>query len=292
MLIGHSMPKVTGISQYAGAGAAGSAWLTSDNGSAAIDGKPARRSRLQWITTAPAIGHYVGIPLDLAAASAIRVVAFLGLKNVPVGTKVMVFGKRTGDAATTDNFTGGNQGSVVQFADGTLGVWIVLPEAAEPVVRIEFRIYNDKAGATWATAATTIDVGELVAMPALEIDIDAGWSQPRIDPSLFNRSRSAQVSTVPVTGYRELSCTYSQAAEAKVRYGGLPGGMDWTRLDAALVAGQRCVVIPRWKTAGAPDPAKANAHAMYGIAVELGEIQHVGGPYWRRAARFQEVPAT
>lgn len=283
------MPPVT---QIALSGGAGFAWLTSDNGSACYDEKPARRSRLRWRDDGvPAIAHTVSITVDIPSTK-VGIVGVLGLRSVPAGAKLEVYGKRAADAGTTYNFTGQNTGTVQKFADGTYGAWFLLPDAAEAVTKVEFRFYNDVAGATWATAATTVDIGELVAMPVLDIDIDAGWTQPHIDPSQITRSRAAQVSAVAVTGYRELACTYSQALEAKVRYGGLTGGMDWTRLDTALMAGQRCVVVPRWKTAGLVDPAKVNAHAMYGIAIELGEIQHVTGPYWRRAARFQEVPAT
>lgn len=289
MKIGYSMPKPSAIALSGGAGAA---WLTNDGGGACFDGKPARRARLQWRDDAvPAIAHTVSITLDIASTK-VGVTGVLGLRNVPAGTRLEIYGKRPADADTTYDFEGQNTGVVLQFADGTFGAWFLLPDAAEAVTRVEFRIFNDAGGATWATAATTVDVGELVAMPVLHIDIDAGWAQPRMDPSQVSRSRASQVSAVPFAGYRELNCTYSQTTEAKVRYGGLPGGMDWTRLDTALMGAQRCVVVPRWKTGGAVDPAKVNAHAMYGIAAELGEIQHITGPFWRRAARFQEVPAT
>lgn len=289
MKIGYSMPKPSAIAL---SGGAGTAWLTSDAGAACFDGKPARRARFKWRDdAAPAIAHTVSIALDIVSTK-VGIVGALGLRGVPAGTRLEIYGKRPADAGTTYDFGGQNTGLVLQFADGTFGAWFLLPDAAEAVTRVEFRIFNDTGGATWATAATTVDVGELVAMPVLHIDIDAGWAQPRMDPSQVSRSRASQVAAVPFAGYRELNCTYSQTTEAKVRYGGLPGGMDWTRLDTALMGAQRCVVVPRWQTGGAVDPAKVNAHAMYGIAAELGEIQHITGPFWRRAARFQEVPAT
>lgn len=290
MLIGYSMPAVSAIAL---SGGAGYAWLTSDNGSACYDGKPARRARLRWRNDAvPAIGHTLSITLDIASTP-LRVVAALGLKNVPAGAKVEVYGKRAADAGTTYNFGGSNTGTVVKLADGSFAAWFVLPATATAVEKIEFRIFNDVAGVTWATAATTVDVGELVAMPAVDIKIDAGWSQPFVDPTQTSSTRGSQVTAVPLTAYRELAGTFSLSAETTVRYAALANSMDWDRLAIALSGARRCVAIPRWETVGGNgvvSSSKLNAHAMYGVATEIGDSAHVRGPWWQKAMKFREIP--
>ena len=288
MLIGYSMPAVSAIAL---SGGAGYAWLTSDNGSACYDGKPARRARLRWRNDAvPAIGHTLSITLDIASTP-LRVVAALGLKNVPAGAKVEVYGKRAADAGTTYNFGGGNTGTVQLFADGTAGLWFVLPAAATAVTKIEFRLFNDNAGATWAIPATTLDIGELVAMPAVEIDHEPNWTDEPVDPSLSNLSLAAQPSTVRRQAYRRLECSMTPDGVAKARAGGLANGMDWSRLRVAMFADGRVVGIVRWLTsAGAIDTAELHQTAIYGTA-RMGGTSHLGGNYYGASVAFQEVPA-
>lgn len=285
MLLGYSMPVVTAVAL---SGNAGSAWLTVDGGAACYDGKPARKARLQWAAdVVPDVGDYVQVDLTIAATS-LRICAVLGLTGVPVGTVVQVYGKRAGDAGATWDFGGQNAATVVQFPDGTAGAWFVLPAAAEAVTVVGFRIYNDAAAATWATAATAIDIGELVAMPAVDIPIDKGWAQQRMDPSMRSATRSSQPATSARTPFRVLSCAFSPSpsGEAPVRFGGLDNGMDWEAIAAAVAGDNRCAAIPRWA-----DTARVQATAQYGICTGIGPTQHVTGPFWRKEMTFQEVPA-
>lgn len=254
------MPAVTNIALTGGT------WLTADGGAALVDGKPARVARLQASGT-PAIA------LTFASSFVPRIIGVLGLRGVAPGAAVRV---------TSPAGLGGNAGTAtaVRFADGTVGTWIV-------------------TAGTVSTAALTVsiagsgqvDVGEIAAMPAVEIPIDAGWSQVLIDPSEIHRSRSGQVAATPRPAYRDLQVVYSLAKDHQVRGGGLAGGLDWEQLATRISGGRRCVAVPRWRTAGALDPSKVNRTAMYGIAAELGEIEHVRGPWWRQAAAFQEIPA-
>lgn len=289
MKIAYSMPAVTAIAL---SGGAGYAWLTSDNGTACYDGKPARRSRFRWRNDAvPAIAHTTSITIDFALTAPIGVVAALGLRDIPAGTKVEVYGKRAGDAGTTYNFGGGNTGTVFQFADGSRGVWFLLPLAAEAVQKVEFRFYNDKAGATWATAATTVDVGELVAMPLLDIEHEPDWSDEPVDPTQTTLNRSSQPASVRRQPYRRLDIVLTAEGVAKVRGGGLANGMDWHQLRTAMSGDRRVVAIPRWRTpAGAVDAAEVNRTALYGIA-RAGATGHLGGDYYGASLSFQEVPA-
>jgi hypothetical protein len=264
MLIAHSMPAVTGLDLT------GATWLTADGGTALHDGKPARVARLQ-ATSAPSITASFG------AAFKPRVIGLLGLRGIAPGTIITAKG-------ADGSALGGNAGSqpVVRFADGTLGAWIVTDGTVSTASLV-------------VTIAGTgqIDIGELVAMPAADIAIDAGWVQALIDPTEALRGRGSQVSQTARPAYRELSVAFSLAPEAAVRYGGLPDGMDWERLAAALSGRQRCVPIPRWKgQGGTVDATKLQAHAMYGIASEIGETRHMRGPFWAKTMRFEEIPAS
>lgn len=280
---------VTAIVLGAGSGT-GQDWLTSDDGAACFDGKPARKARFLWRNDAsPTTAHYVQVVATLAALTPVRVIALLGLANVPAGVSVEVYGKRAGDAGASWNFGGQNTGTVVQFADGTFGCWIVLPDGAEAVTQIAYRLLNDNGGSTWATAATQVDVGELVGLPAVEVPIDAGWTQVLLDPSVRSDTRGSQVNIDSRAPYRVLASTFSPSGsgEAPVRFGGLANGMDWERLATAVAGGGRCAVIPRWAST-----ARIQATAQYGIAAEIGATEHIRGPFWRKQMTFREIPST
>lgn len=290
MLIGYSMPSVTAIAL---GGGAGTAWMTTDGGAACHDGKPARRARFRWRDDgAPAIAHTVSITLTWAIATQVRVVAVLGLKNVPAGVKVEIYGKRPADAGTTYDFTGGNAGTVVQLVDGSFAAWFVLPAAVEPVQKVEFRFYNDLAGATWATAATLVDAGELVAMPAVDIPHESDWNDEPVDPTdSATLTNSAQPTSVRRQAYRRINATLTAGSAAEVRGAALANGMDWERVRAALLGDQRCCCIPRWATtAGAVDVAALHRTALYGTG-RIGAIEHLGGDHYGATTGFQEAPA-
>lgn len=285
MLLAYSMPLPSAVAL---SGNAGSSWLTADAGAACYDGKPARKSRLCWCSdVVPDTADYVQVDLTIASTP-LRVCAILGLTGVPAGAVVHVYGKRPADGAATWNFGGDNTATVVQFADGTFGAWFVLPAAAAAVTKIGFRFYNDVAGDTWATAATAIDIGELVAMPAVDVPIDKGWTQQLVDPSTRATTRFSAPATNVRVPYRVLGCVFSQspAGEAPVRFGGLANGMDWEKLAAAFAGDARCAAIPRWA-----DSARIHATAQYGICTGIGATQHISGPFWRKEMTFQEVPA-
>lgn len=285
MLIGYSMPATT-ISLPGTA-----TWLTDDDGDACVDGIPTRRARMLWRTDAvPAIAHYVTPVLTFAAAAQIRIFAVLGLLNVPVGAVVAIWGKRSGDTGWPYDFGGGNTGTVVQFADGTRGVWFVLPAAASPVLQIELRLYNNVAGATWATLATQIDIGEVVAMQAVDIELASDWSDELVDPTEVNLTRDSQPRSVARLPYRRIEGGLTVDGRAAVR-GGALGGSDWAQLRFAMSGDRRVIAIPRWRSsAGVVDQAEVNATALYGTG-RFGKVQHAGGDYYSASIAFLESPA-
>lgn len=260
MLIAYSAPTLPAITL------AGAAWLTADGGAACIDGKPARRARANGTPT---------ITLTYAAAFVPRVIAVLGLRGVSVGDAVVATtgagGALGGNAATQ---------TAVRFADGSIGAWIVTDGAVSTsTVRIAL-------GTTG-----TIDIGELAAMAAVDIDIEDDWAIDTIDPTATERTVGSQPSGVPRLPYRTLESTLAAAPLAQVRGGGLAGGMDWDQLRAAMAGNRRIAVAPRWHTpAGAVDADELNRTAIYGTA-RIGAIVHRGGNYYSAPLTVHEAPA-
>jgi len=263
MLIGHSMPAVVGMSL------ANATWLTADGGAALVDGKPARVARLQ------ATGNPV-ITLDFAEPFTPRVIGLLGLVGIAPGASITVAGAAAaalgGNAATQ---------TAVRFADGSVGAWIVTDGTAA----------TDQLVVTIAGMGV-IDIGEVVAMPAVDVDINRDWQSGHVDPSELLRGRGSQVSSIRRQDYRTFSATLSPAGAAAARAGALTGGMDWGQLRRATAGGQRSVAVPRWRVPGsqAVDASEVQATALYGVC-KLPSIAHLGGDYYGAEIDFEEVPA-
>jgi hypothetical protein len=292
MLIAYSMPPVTSLAL---AGGSGAAWLTSDGYAALFDGKPARRARLRWRDSAvPATSHYVALQVGFAVPTPLRVIAVLGLRGIPEGVKLEARGREVGAPSATA-LLGGTALTqrTAMLPDGTTGAWLLGDATSTAYEGFELRIYNDASGVTWANAATTIDLGELFAAPAVSVPIQPDWrfSEPGTTRQRA-RTRAAQLASAPGQEFRRLGVTAQPQSKAIARGGGLPHGMDWSRLQAALRNDARAAAIPRWRTpTGAIDAGEVQATALYGIAEELGEIQHLGGDYYAWNPMFEEIPA-
>lgn len=282
MKIAHSMPDVTGVTLVG----TGAAWLTADGSDALFDGKPARKARLQWPTGTPAVGQYVALQCDFATPSAVNVAALLGLVGVGAGVKIEVRGRVGAGGYTTP--LGGNALTqrTVQSPDGTVGAWILANDLGTLFTGVEVRIYNDKATATWATAATTIDVGELVAMPSATWPIREGWTLAPFDPSVITRTRGQQRVGTALPTYRVLTADLVPMDTGRVR-----GGVDDLEMvTAALSGNRRGCVIPQYKTAGVNDYALLQRTALYGSAAELPGPTSVQRQWFGGSIVFEEVP--
>lgn len=259
MLIGHSMPEVTNIAL------AGGSWLTSDGGAALFDGKPARVARLNASGT-PAI------TATFAASFKPRIVGVLGLKGVEPGAAVRV---------TSPASLGGNAGSAVavRFADGTVGAWIVT----------DGEVSTSSLTVTVAGAGA-VDIGELVAMPAGEVEIERAWEFHLLDPTELTRGRASQVTAPRGTPYRTFRAPLAAVGPAKAQ-ALLGEDMSWQQLQAAVAGARRAVGIPRWRLPdGSLDESGINSTAIYGIC-RLPLIGHMGGNYFTGEVEFEEVPA-
>lgn len=290
MLIGYGMPAVSAPT-FTGTGAA---WLSSDNGSAMFDGKPARRTRMRWLSSgSPSTAHVLMIAAPLATTIRPRIIGLLGLKGIPAGVSIMAAGKRPADGSHVYTMGGGNTGVTRKMADGSIGCWLVVGDNADAINSLAVNIYNNNGGATWATAATEIEIGEIVVMPAVTVRLADGWGMGRMDPSSHSRTRGSQVSTVQATSFRRFTGSLAGAATLEARGGGLANGEDWETIAAALTGGQRCCVIPQYRTlpGGVFDAALCNRTALYGIALEFPGPQNIQRQYFSGTMTVEEIPA-
>ncbi|MDO5625004.1 MAG: hypothetical protein Q4G71_09970 [Pseudomonadota bacterium] len=232
----------------------GGTWLTADGGSACVDGSPTRVARYQ------AAGA-VTVTLSLASSIAVRIAAILGLRGVAVGAAVSI--------------TAGGQsanGTVQRFPDGSLGCWIVMDAVAA-------------ASVAFTLPAGTVDVGELVAMPAVDVPHEADWSLETIDPTELLRTRSGGAAITRCRGYRVLQVRLVPEQVDQVRRGGLGGDMDWDALAAAMAGGQRIAGIVRQT----PENDRQRT-AIYGQG-RMTPISHISGDWYGAALTLEELPA-
>lgn len=263
MLIGYQPPALSSVAL------ANAVWLTADAGANLTDGQPARASRIQT-TGMPSI------TLTFATAFTPRLIALLGLGGaVQAGDLVTA---TTGAGAAL----GGNAASqaVVALPDGSLACWIVTSGA---VATATVKLTINRTGA--------LDLGEAIALPAVDIPHQSDWTVDVIDPSESQRTRGQQVVTRQRRSYRRMQFAPAPAALATVRGGGL-GGMDWQTLQAVVQGDARVAAVPRWSTgAGAIDATELHRTAIYGVA-RPGGIAHLRGSMYGPAGGWsvEEVP--
>jgi hypothetical protein len=264
MLIGYPPPPLNTVALT------NANWLTADAGAYLTDGQPARASRIQTTGTP-------SITLTFVSTFTPRVIALLGLHGaIQVGDVITA---TTGTGAAL----GGNAASqpVIALPDGSLACWMV---TSNTVATATIKLTINRTG--------TLDIGEVVALPAVDIAHQTDWAEDFIDPSDIQRTRGQQIVTRARRAYRQLRVAFTAAGVAEVRGGALANGMDWQKLQAAIAGGKRVAAIPRWRTpAGAIDTTELHRTAIYGIA-QPGGITHLGGNYYGSGNgwTFMEVP--
>lgn len=275
MLIGVNQPSPITFSLN------NATWLSTDNGSALVDGRPSRRSRIAWPGGAPSLTQSFDLRALWTAPTAIRIVALLGL-GIPAGVRIEVRGRRQADAGWTYALGGAALTQrTVGLPGGAVCHWLVLPAGLDPLVGLEWRFFNDDDGAIWAGGGGPVDIGEIVAMPAADLPHDRNWAMRLVDPSRLARSLGGQVSGVIRTPWRELRCALSPVELALVR----GPGLDWQSIGASAAGGRRVALVPRTVT-----PLELHRTAVYGVA-EIAETGHLGGDYYSSSITVSEVPA-
>lgn len=281
MLISYSRPAITW--SLIGAGAA---WLSDDAGAALTNGRPASVSRLQWLSGAQTTASILTLRGVWGSAFAPRVLALLGL-TLPVGTLITLAFRRSADAGYTYQADIASQ-RIVQLPDGSRCAWFVLADGLDPVIGVEFRIHNDVNGAAAIAADSTFDMGEAWVGPTVEIPHEAGWARGVADPTQVRRSYGGQPFGRTRRSWRTLKLRFAPAASAEVNGDGLAAGSDWEQVEAALLSGSPCAVLPRWLGQTADYLQRT---ALFALAVQQGDVQHAAGSLYGRDYTFEEIPA-
>lgn len=240
------------------------------NAVALTDGRPSSVCRLRNA------GRTCSLSCTTLAPAPVRIVGLLGLSCAP-GTLVSVTGV---DAQGAPIDLGGNAAGqpAVALADGSVAAWFVF---AEGLILSGVTIHLD---------TESVDVGELIVAPAVEMPIEPQWSAERVDPSVVERTLGAGLNVVKRRTYQRLRVSFRRADLEEVRANGLANGLDWDTLAARVSGAVRVAVIPRWQQAGgALHISEMHRTAVYGQAAP-GAINHLGGDYYGTAWVFEEVP--
>lgn len=281
MLISYSRPPIT----WSLIGT-GTTWLSDDAGAALTNGRPASVSRLQWLSGAQTTASILTLRGVWGTAFAPRVLALLGL-TLPVGALVTLAFRRPADAGYTYQADVASQ-RVVQLPDGSRCAWFVLADGLDPVIGVEYRLHNDVSGSASIAAGSAIDVGEAWVGPTVEVEHESGWARGLVDPTRVQRSYGGQAFGRARRSWRTLKVRLAPADVAEVNGAGLAGGSDWEQIEAALLAGSPCAVVPRWRGQAADYLQRT---ALLALASQQGDVQHAAGSIYGRDYTFEELPA-
>jgi hypothetical protein len=263
----------------------------------AIDGRPDSTSRFQWISGAQTTASVWKLRGEwTSGAFSPRLV---GLSNIslPVGTKVSVAFRRSGDTVGTYPYvpTVSNQNQrVVAGPHGERTVWIHMPAGATAVVGVEITIWNDVNGAATIAASQQFNIGDIVVCPGVDVDVQAGWSLKWNDPTTVSFSWNRQPYTTPGCPYRTWAFNFT--VDAQEVFWGDPANLtliDYEELLAFLDRGQFCVYVPRYVDgAGAFSVQMLHRTAFIGIATQLPSWDHNSATWFstRNGALITEAP--
>lgn len=283
MLYGHTRPA----SVWSVAGANSPAFETDvrlDNS------QPSEQTAISGIaSSSPTIGEYFDLIADWSVPQAIGVVGILNL-SCPPGVRIVVTGRRLGDAGYTRDLGGNSDTTTAQLADGRVQAIIVPTSTEDDYIGLQLRIYNDAGGVTWADDETDLFVGEIGIFSALTIrKLDARRETGRTARRLKERAVSGAVHLARRGEYRSLSLTiHGTVAEAYTR--GLDG-LDWDTLRAMQDSHlYRALVIPRIHgEGGSVDYELCNRTALFSV-VEWGDTSHSVGQNVECSLSVEEAP--
>ncbi len=283
MLYGHTRPA----SVWSVAGANSPAFETDvrlDNS------QPSEQTAISGIaSSSPTIGEYFDLIADWSVPQAIGVVGILNLSCAP-GVRIVVTGRRLGDAGYTRDLGGNSDTTTAQLADGRVQAIIVPTATGNDYIGLQLRIYNDAGGVTWADDETDLFVGEIGIFSALTIrKLDARRETGRTARRLKERAVSGAVHLARRGEYRSLSLTiHGTVAEAYTR--GLDG-LDWDTLRAMQDSHlYRALVIPRIHgEGGSVDYELCNRTALFSV-VEWGDTSHSVGQNVECSLSVEEAP--
>jgi hypothetical protein len=261
------------------------------------NGRPGDVTAVKWLSGAQTTASVLKLQQTWAIAQTVRVIPILGLKGIPVGTKIIVTGQRAGDPVGTFPYAlGGNSATqrTVQFADGSIGAWIICAVGNDPLVGYQVAVYNDVAGATVFAAGQYIYPGEIDAFYGWQVPagIKKDWP-PAFDGLPPERRGDNQPRPLITLPYTVQQITLANVPY-DVAYGnaGAPTAVDYDMLSKILNAGDSCCVIPRWKdSTGALDVWAVHKTAVFGVARNVQPPRHTGNNRYEMSFSVAQAPA-
>lgn len=258
MIYGHTRPA----SVWSVAGANSPAFETDvrlDNS------QPSEQTVISGIaSSSPTTAEYFDLIGDWAVPQAIGVVGILNLSCAP-GVRIVVTGRRLGDAGYTRDLGGNSDIRTVQLGDGRVQA-IIVPTATETdYIGLQLRIYNDAGGVTWADDTTDLLIGEIGIYASTKLCARPARSRGRSQRSQRERASNGALHFYPRGDYRTESLSVLGTV-ADAYKGGLPGGVDFAKLQAMQDAYRyRALVIPRGENDynRGPDYALIQQKAMF-----------------------------
>lgn len=282
MLLGHSMPAVTAVSFSASLSGGGFLGGTQDG---LYDQAPSRVARLSWMSTAGGTDAELRFTLQFTGLSRVRLVGLLGV-TLPPGLLVVA---ELFDGAT--QISGASEILRALPPANARGAWFIFSDNVAPCDRVRITFYNDLDGSTAIAANQIFEVGEVVAMDAVDIELGSDWSIAPVDPSDVRYTRDSQAAINQRDLYRLFTGTLTVQPFEGAFSDGLPGAQDLVGLQAALSGDRRCVAIPRYKfPTGLVDMSRVVPLTLYGRG-QLSKIAHIGGDNFTAEIMVQELPA-
>lgn len=297
MLISYGMPEVTGWA-IAGTGAS---FITDE--AALTNGRPADATRMQWTSNPPTISDTVTLTATLASAINARCAAFLLpniLTAIPAGVKIELSGKLSSSPVAL----GGNALTqrTALLPNGAAALWAVFPSVS--IDTFVVKVYNDKSGATWATASQYVDLGEawcgkgadFATANDIETVLQGGLTQ--------RQSHNNQAWPLAVKPYRQITANLVPMDVAVMR-GPNPAQDDFETVANAIGQSATCVIIPKYimdgkhANTGAPPPVISTATideqglvrtAALGVIDQTIKISGNGQKYYTSPIVFGETP--
>ena len=265
MLYGYSRPAAP---TYALAGT-GAAFQTDIR---LANGQPSEATVISWLTTgSPVIADYIDLRCSFATAITPGLVSLIKL-SCPAGTKIEVTAKRPADGGYTYSLGGLSLTQRTSEApDGRIEHLLDLAAGLDPIEGIQWRIFNDQDGSTWATASTDLSSGAADVWEAVDLDGKPGWADASTDPTTRERTLSGGIHVVPRVAFRALVVELQKGLVGKVRQNGLAQSMDWQKLRAAAAGDSRALLI-----IDTEDALAIQRTALFGMPT-LKDIKHRDG---------------
>lgn len=277
---------------------AGAALLSDDR---LTDGNPGVETAIQWVSGAADIGDYVAVRQTWSAPQPLRGGWALGLRfeggSYPAGAKVRAFGRVSSDP-DFDVDLGGNSQSAETYEqrDGSIAVLFLFDaDLPEDFTGWEVQYFNDAGGATFATAASVLRIGEMDCAEGVPVRVrDGGWSTAVNVTVPTVRTLASQMHEADGrTNWRTVSFEYVPTDGAEVRRGGLRAGQDWERIESRLTrARARAMLYARVRSDGddSLDVDQMNSSAYFG-KYRPDAIPNVSRDMYSGGGKIDEVPA-